>query len=134
MANSGPDTNGSQFFIVLAEADLPPDYTVFGSIDDVAGAVGAAMAGFRSVAGQADDQGLAGSVGLLKHHDDVLQRVGRLPRAILAREECVGLRDEGLDRRRVRGVVDLSSRHIVVGNGIGSRDADCFDVCRVATG
>lgn len=33
MANSGPDTNGSQFFIVLADADLPPDYTVFGKVD-----------------------------------------------------------------------------------------------------
>jgi peptidyl-prolyl cis-trans isomerase B (cyclophilin B) len=33
MANAGPDTNGSQFFIVLADADLPPDYTVFGSVD-----------------------------------------------------------------------------------------------------
>jgi peptidyl-prolyl cis-trans isomerase B (cyclophilin B) len=34
MANSGPDTNGSQFFMVFGEAPLPPDYTVFGSIDD----------------------------------------------------------------------------------------------------
>jgi peptidyl-prolyl cis-trans isomerase B (cyclophilin B) len=33
MANSGPDTNGSQFFIVLEDADLPPSYTVFGTID-----------------------------------------------------------------------------------------------------
>lgn len=33
MANSGPDTNGSQFFIVLADAELPPAYTVFGSVD-----------------------------------------------------------------------------------------------------
>lgn len=33
MANSGPDTNGSQFFIVLKDAELPPDYTVFGTID-----------------------------------------------------------------------------------------------------
>jgi peptidyl-prolyl cis-trans isomerase B (cyclophilin B) len=33
MANAGPDTNGSQFFIVLAEAQLPPDYTVFGTVD-----------------------------------------------------------------------------------------------------
>jgi peptidyl-prolyl cis-trans isomerase B (cyclophilin B) len=33
MANSGPDTNGSQFFIVLAEAELPPSYTVFGTVD-----------------------------------------------------------------------------------------------------
>lgn len=33
MANSGADTNGSQFFIVLADAQLPPSYTVFGSVD-----------------------------------------------------------------------------------------------------
>ncbi|QGK69638.1 peptidylprolyl isomerase [Allosaccharopolyspora coralli] len=32
MANSGPDTNGSQFFMVFGEAPLPPDYTVFGTI------------------------------------------------------------------------------------------------------
>lgn len=34
MANSGPDTNGSQFFIVTASpaAQLPPSYTVFGSV------------------------------------------------------------------------------------------------------
>lgn len=34
MANSGPDTNGSQFFIVLEGSGLTPDYTVFGSVDD----------------------------------------------------------------------------------------------------
>ncbi|WP_019815928.1 peptidylprolyl isomerase [Saccharomonospora saliphila] len=34
MANSGPDTNGSQFFMVYGEAPLPPDYTVFGTISD----------------------------------------------------------------------------------------------------
>ena len=33
MANAGPDTNGSQFFMVLADADLPPSYTVFGTVD-----------------------------------------------------------------------------------------------------
>jgi peptidyl-prolyl cis-trans isomerase B (cyclophilin B) len=33
MANAGPDTNGSQFFIVLADAELPPSYTVFGTVD-----------------------------------------------------------------------------------------------------
>ena len=34
MANRGPDTNGSQFFIVYADSQLPPSYTVFGSVDD----------------------------------------------------------------------------------------------------
>lgn len=33
MANAGPDTNGSQFFIVYKGSPLPPSYTVFGTID-----------------------------------------------------------------------------------------------------
>lgn len=32
MANRGPDTNGSQFFLVYQDSQLPPSYTVFGSI------------------------------------------------------------------------------------------------------
>jgi peptidyl-prolyl cis-trans isomerase B (cyclophilin B) len=36
MANAGPDTNGSQFFIVYADSSLPPAYTVFGHVDDAA--------------------------------------------------------------------------------------------------
>jgi len=32
MANSGPDTNGSQFFICLADVGLPPSYSVFGAV------------------------------------------------------------------------------------------------------
>jgi peptidyl-prolyl cis-trans isomerase B (cyclophilin B) len=32
MANSGPNTNGSQFFIVHEDAGLPPQYTVFGDV------------------------------------------------------------------------------------------------------
>jgi len=33
MANAGPNTNGSQFFIVYADSQLPPAYTVFGQVD-----------------------------------------------------------------------------------------------------
>lgn len=32
MANRGPDTNGSQFFIMDADRPLPPDYTIFGRV------------------------------------------------------------------------------------------------------
>ncbi|MBX6769349.1 MAG: peptidylprolyl isomerase, partial [Actinomadura rubrobrunea] len=32
MANAGADTNGSQFFMVYADSQLPPDYSVFGKI------------------------------------------------------------------------------------------------------
>ena len=34
MANSGPDTNGSQFFITVADVSLPPNFTIFGSLGD----------------------------------------------------------------------------------------------------
>ncbi|BBZ52957.1 peptidylprolyl isomerase [Mycobacterium heidelbergense] len=32
MANTGADTNGSQFFLVYKDSQLPPGYTVFGTI------------------------------------------------------------------------------------------------------
>ncbi|HEX3388277.1 MAG TPA: peptidylprolyl isomerase, partial [Streptosporangiaceae bacterium] len=32
MANSGPNTNGSQFFIVYKDSQLPPSYTPFGEV------------------------------------------------------------------------------------------------------
>ncbi len=34
MANAGPGTNGSQFFLVYKDSMLPPQYTVFGNIDE----------------------------------------------------------------------------------------------------
>lgn len=34
MANAGPGTNGSQFFLVYKDSQLPPQYTVFGKIQD----------------------------------------------------------------------------------------------------
>jgi len=34
MANSGPNTNGSQFFIMHADYPLPPSYTIFGRVTE----------------------------------------------------------------------------------------------------
>jgi peptidyl-prolyl cis-trans isomerase B (cyclophilin B) len=45
MANSGANTNGSQFFLVFKDVQLPPDYTIFGTITgglDVLQKIGAA--------------------------------------------------------------------------------------------
>jgi len=33
MANAGPNTNGSQFFLVYQDSQLPPNYTAFGTVD-----------------------------------------------------------------------------------------------------
>ncbi len=43
MANAGPNTNGSQFFIMLKDTPLPHDYTIFGKVvagQDVVDAIG----------------------------------------------------------------------------------------------
>ena len=32
MANAGPNTNGSQFFIMTADYSFPPNYTIFGAV------------------------------------------------------------------------------------------------------
>lgn len=48
MANSGPNTNGSQFFITLADVPLPHQYTIFGRVvsgEDVVDAMGKVMVG-----------------------------------------------------------------------------------------
>jgi cyclophilin family peptidyl-prolyl cis-trans isomerase len=49
MANAGPNTNGSQFFIVLADAGLPPSYSVFGHVTKGMEAVDAIAAAANGV-------------------------------------------------------------------------------------
>jgi peptidyl-prolyl cis-trans isomerase B (cyclophilin B) len=39
MANAGPDTNGSQFFIVYRDSDIDPNYPLFGRVTDGLGIV-----------------------------------------------------------------------------------------------
>ena len=34
MANAGPNTNGSQFFIMHSDYSLPPNYTIFGRVTE----------------------------------------------------------------------------------------------------
>ncbi len=48
MANAGPNTNGSQFFIMHHEHPLPPNYTIFGKViegQDVVDAIAAVETG-----------------------------------------------------------------------------------------
>ena len=48
MANAGPNTNGSQFFVMHADYGLPPNYTIFGRLtggEDVLDAIATAPTG-----------------------------------------------------------------------------------------
>ncbi|OFV73798.1 peptidylprolyl isomerase [Rhodococcus erythropolis] len=58
MANSGaPGSNGSQFFLVYEDSVLPPNYTVFGKIDD------AGLATIEKIAADGDDGGMGATGG-----------------------------------------------------------------------
>jgi peptidyl-prolyl cis-trans isomerase B (cyclophilin B) len=61
MANSGPGTNGSQFFMVYRDSLLPPNYTIFGTITPAGLAVLDKIAA-GGVAGGADDGAPANEV------------------------------------------------------------------------
>jgi peptidyl-prolyl cis-trans isomerase B (cyclophilin B) len=50
MANTGPGTNGSQFYLVYQDSQLPPTYTLFGTVD----ATGLATVGQIAAAGVQD--------------------------------------------------------------------------------
>ncbi len=48
MANAGPNTNGSQFFVMHADYPLPPNYTIFGQLtsgEDVLDSIATARTG-----------------------------------------------------------------------------------------
>ena len=48
MANAGPNTNGSQFFVMHADYGLPPNYTIFGKLtsgEDVLDKIATAQTG-----------------------------------------------------------------------------------------
>ena len=45
MANAGPNTNGSQFFLVYGDTTLDPNYTVFGTFTDPDGVIEKVAAG-----------------------------------------------------------------------------------------
>jgi cyclophilin family peptidyl-prolyl cis-trans isomerase len=48
MANAGPNTNGSQFFVMHADYGLPPNYTIFGKLtagEDIIDAIATAATG-----------------------------------------------------------------------------------------
>ncbi|MFS0713470.1 peptidylprolyl isomerase [Microbacterium sp. 2P01SA-2] len=54
MANAGPNTNGSQFFLVYEETPLPAKYTVFGTLDEAGLAVVREVAAAGAEGGAAD--------------------------------------------------------------------------------
>lgn len=54
MANAGPGTNGSQFFLVYADSPLQPNYTVFGKLDDASTKLVQELAAAGTATGEAD--------------------------------------------------------------------------------
>ena len=60
MANAGPGTNGSQFFLVWADStslDQNPNFTIFGTMDKASRDVVALMAGEGQDGSNADGTG-----------------------------------------------------------------------------
>lgn len=58
MANTGrPGSNGSQFFLVYADSQLPPTYTAFGTVDE------AGLAVIEEVAAEGDDGSMSAGGG-----------------------------------------------------------------------
>ena len=55
MANAGPNTNGSQFFVVYRDTQLQPNYTVFGTVTKGLDVVEKVAAGGSDDSNQKDD-------------------------------------------------------------------------------
>jgi peptidyl-prolyl cis-trans isomerase B (cyclophilin B) len=66
MANSGPNTNGSQFFLVWDDSELPPSYTVFGSFDEKSREVVAGIASQGQDGSNPDGSGVPNSPAKVK--------------------------------------------------------------------
>ena len=69
MANAGPGTNGSQFFMVYRDSLLPPAYTIFGTINQAGLAVIDKIAA-GGVAGGGDDGAPANEVNITSARRD----------------------------------------------------------------
>jgi peptidyl-prolyl cis-trans isomerase B (cyclophilin B) len=69
MANAGPGTNGSQFFMVYRNSLLPPTYTIFGTVSEAGlGVIDKIAAG--GVAGGGDDGKPASEVAITSARRD----------------------------------------------------------------
>ncbi len=87
-----------------------------------------------AVARQPDDDDLAAAVRVRQREHDVLQRVGRRPRAVLAGVARVRELDERGDGRGVGRVLDVRGRGVGVVDRLGHRRDDGLDVRGVAPG
>ena len=67
MANSGPNTNGSQFFIMHADYGLPKNYTIFGQVTKGMDVVDAIASGPRNARDLPDDP--VAITGITIHED-----------------------------------------------------------------
>ena len=66
MANAGPNTNGSQFFVVLGKVGLPHAYTIFGEVTDGMDAVDS-IAGLQTRSDRPVDEAIMNSVTITEY-------------------------------------------------------------------
>ena len=107
MANAGPNTNGSQFFIMHADYALPKNYTIFGQVTkglDIVDQIAGRAAQLARPAGRArrDDEGHdrrgvgPPAPGLVRHHPGPASRYRLSSPGQRARLTAPEPRDSGL--------------------------------------